>query len=176
MTVLVNPLDDDETTSPVIGFGFQGVTVLPSAGLRKVSGALLLRDTYLTPGTTSWVGIQLNPRPQWLDEVLVQAQHLASLAPGWDGYHAAAVDRRSLQLASRFISDLSPHVRVTPAIVPTVSGGVALEWHRQGIDLEIEFAPSGEITVMRDDDSEEAFEGPLDQFFGRFVASVMSLP
>ena len=32
-----------------------------------------------------------------------------------------------------------------PAVVPTWNGGVQVEWHRNGIDFEIEVAPAGDI-------------------------------
>jgi hypothetical protein len=34
-----------------------------------------------------------------------------------------------------------------PQIVPTVHGGIQLEWHRGGVDLEIEVAATGEVLV-----------------------------
>jgi len=35
-----------------------------------------------------------------------------------------------------------------PAIIPTVDGGVLLEWHRAGLEMEIEVEPTGEAYVM----------------------------
>ncbi len=32
-----------------------------------------------------------------------------------------------------------------PTVVPTWEGGIQVEWHRNGVDLEIEIAPSGHI-------------------------------
>ena len=31
-----------------------------------------------------------------------------------------------------------------PSVVPTYEGGVQVEWHRNGVDLEIEISPDGE--------------------------------
>jgi hypothetical protein len=52
---------------------------------------------------------------------------------GWDGYGAPPLDPEMVEAARRFLSCVS--------VVPCVSGGVQLEWHMLGADLEIEFAP-----------------------------------
>lgn len=161
--------------SSVVGFGFQGVTADPSTGLTALPGALLFRDVYQSPGTTSWVGIRLDPRPPWLDQLLLRVQQLAVLGPGWDGYRAAVIDRRSLIKAWEFAKSLAPHVRVAPSMVPTVSGGVALEWHRGGSDIEVEFSPKGETTVALEHQTGGSFEGLLDQWIGRFIFAVTNL-
>ena len=42
-----------------------------------------------------------------------------------------------------------------PAVVPTWNGGVQVEWHRNGIDLEIEVAPEGGIEYFFKSPAEE---------------------
>ena len=42
-----------------------------------------------------------------------------------------------------------------PSVVPTWRGGVQVEWHRNGIDFEIEADPSGEIEYFFKSPSEE---------------------
>ena len=42
-----------------------------------------------------------------------------------------------------------------PAIVPTWNGGVQAEWHRNGIDLEIEVDPAGDIEYFFKSPAEE---------------------
>lgn len=37
-----------------------------------------------------------------------------------------------------------PDAVVMPSVHPTVRGGIQLEWHRKGLDLEIEVLPSGQ--------------------------------
>ncbi len=46
-----------------------------------------------------------------------------------------------------------------PAVVPTWNGGVQVEWHRNGIDLEIEVDPEGEIEYF--------FKSPDEEYEGR---------
>lgn len=42
-----------------------------------------------------------------------------------------------------------------PAVVPTWNGGVQVEWHRSGIDLEIEVDPAGNIEYFFKSPDEE---------------------
>lgn len=42
-----------------------------------------------------------------------------------------------------------------PSVVPTWRGGVQVEWHRNGVDFEIESDPSGEIEYFFKSPSEE---------------------
>jgi hypothetical protein len=167
---------DPHAGSSVVGFGFQGLTAsAPIIDSMAPAGALLFRDVYLSPATGYWVGVRLNPRPTWLDRVLLRVQELATLPPGWDGQRAHIIDHRSLTKAWGFASSLAPHVQVAPSMVPTVSGGVALEWHRGRTDIEVEFSPSGETTVALEEEAGESFEGPLDQWIGQFVIAVTNL-
>ena len=45
-----------------------------------------------------------------------------------------------------------------PTVVPTSEGGIQVEWHRNGVDLEIESAPSGQVEFFFASQSEE-YEG-----------------
>ena len=60
--------------------------------------------------------------------------NLKNLELNWDSYGAPPIDSRIIDAAVR-IAEL---LRNPPAIVPTSSGGVQLEWHALGIDFEIE--------------------------------------
>jgi hypothetical protein len=50
-----------------------------------------------------------------------------------------------------------------PDIVPTPTGGLQLEWHTAGIDLEVEIGPEGHISACYEDaaDPEAEWEGDL---------------
>lgn len=46
--------------------------------------------------------------------------------------------------------------------MPTVRGGLQLEWHRKGVDLEVEFEPNGSPSWYAEDlQTEEAVEATL---------------
>jgi len=98
--------------------------------------------------------------PSSLWSVLDALQRLAALPPGWDSFgskplHAAAV-RRLLSLAPVLLPPDGPE----PSVIPTRHGGVQLEWHRSGVDLEVEVPPSDPITFLyADATAQEEREG-----------------
>lgn len=108
-------------------------------------------------GPLFWPGRR---RKAWLDDVAARIIRLSALAPGWDGHRARSIDRETLLQTWRFIERIAEVVAIPPSVVPTVSGGVALEWHRDGLDLEIEFS-GGAPTVSYEDADGIDVEGPL---------------
>jgi hypothetical protein len=67
---------------------------------------------------------------------------LLGLAPGWNSYSARPIAfesaRRAIQVLAEFLCPETP----TPAVVPTVRGGIQLEWHTQGVNIEVYVGPS----------------------------------
>lgn len=76
--------------------------------------------------------------PAWLEPTLRVLEQLLWLAPNWDSYGALPVDVRhalaALELLAAIMRDDAP----IPIIGPTNRGGIQIEWHERGIDLEIE--------------------------------------
>ena len=62
---------------------------------------------------------------------------LRNLRPGWDSYGAQPVPQKIIERAAQLIPSLLSAWTPEPAIVPQVTGGLQIEWHRNGIDLEI---------------------------------------
>ncbi len=60
-------------------------------------------------------------------------EKLRSLDSGWDSYGAPPIDPRAIDSVEKMY------------VVPCSSGGVQLEVHRDGWDIEIEFRPDGTI-------------------------------
>ncbi len=79
-----------------------------------------------------------NP-PAWVEQTFRSLGALLRLGPGWDSYGSPPVDPNcvaaAINVAFRILRDDSP----IPSVVPTSRGGLQLEWHRGGVDLEIEF-------------------------------------
>ncbi len=61
---------------------------------------------------------------------------------------------------------------IAPTVVPTVHGGIQLEWHTRGIDLEIEVSPEGRCDVYCQEDNTE-WEDDLNSTLNR-LQGVMS--
>lgn len=84
--------------------------------------------------------LRLDPAERRLDE-------LARLGPGWDGETARAINPSIIEavhdfIVSKAITSLSVH----PDLVPSLEGGILIEWHTVEVDLVIEASPSGEAS------------------------------
>ena len=79
------------------------------------------------------------PQPE-TGELLTQGfVDLLTLPSNWDSYGAGAIDPRIVQDAMGLINGLLGPTTPASRAVPLSSGGVQLEWRRQGVDLEIVF-------------------------------------
>lgn len=65
----------------------------------------------------------------------VKLEELRKLHPNWDGYDGMPPSEEALNAAKNFMDSLF--------IVPAPDGSVQLEWHAEGIDLEICFNVDG---------------------------------
>lgn len=100
--------------------------------------------------------------PTWADPVKQRLNHLLSLPANWDSYGAKCVDIRRAVQAFRVLAEVMVEHSPRPQIVPTSDGGVQLEWHQNGIDLEVEIAPSSKVLVSYEDSvSGSSWDGPL---------------
>lgn len=63
---------------------------------------------------------------------------LSYLEPGWNSHNAPAIDERAIVVAEA--------IQGTPGtVVPRSNGGVQIEWHVAGVDVEISIGPDGSI-------------------------------
>jgi hypothetical protein len=88
--------------------------------------------------------------PEWGIYVLNSIEKLLRLPEGWDSYDAKQINPGSVKtlviLLAQSIQRMLFDVPI-PFVVPTVGGGIQLEWHQSGTDLEIEIPPSGKPVV-----------------------------
>ncbi len=73
--------------------------------------------------------------------VFAAVEELGTLRDGWDSHGGRAPTKAALTAATGALFALRDHA---PQVVPTPNGGLQLEWHESGVDLEIEFGPDGE--------------------------------
>ena len=102
--------------------------------------------------------------PDPIVNVIRKASELVHLPTGWNSYGAKPVANEAVEAAITFLVKAIPASQnvVAPAVVPTVRGGLQLEWHRRGVDLEIEFGPDGSGSWYAEDrETEETVERPL---------------
>jgi hypothetical protein len=68
-------------------------------------------------------------------------EELLKLKPDWDSYGAPSIHEITLEKAQVFLRSVE--------YVPLPDGGVQLEWHIFGVNLEIEFHPDGIVEVVK---------------------------
>ncbi len=90
--------------------------------------------------------------PDWIKESEIVLEQLASLEPGWDSYRGKPISPYHIKLSWEFIHQIAQCYPPKPHIGPVPDGGVQIEWHTKGIDLEVEFSPEdGMVFFYRDD-------------------------
>jgi hypothetical protein len=103
------------------------------------------------------------PLPAWLPAVVAKLDELANLPSNWNSYGATKMKRpcvlASLQLLVAVMCDGTP----SPSVVPTTRGTILLEWHKRGIDLEIDvLGPDRFHVIAEAEGTEEEFEVQAD--------------
>jgi len=79
------------------------------------------------------------PLPSWFDPLMQGFVDLLTLPPNWNSYGAGRIDPKVVHEAMNFVAGLLGPANPAPRVMPLSSGGLQVEWHRQGIDLEIVF-------------------------------------
>lgn len=79
------------------------------------------------------------PLPAWFDPLMQGFVDLLTLPPNWDSYGAGTIDPKIVHYTMNFINGRLGPTTPAPRVVPLSSGGLQLEWHRKGIDVEVVF-------------------------------------
>lgn len=115
-----------------------------------------------------------NEEPVWLMPTVQAMGELLSLPENWDSYGAHSINPAAVTFALQLLSETMRTDTPAPAVVPTSRGGVQLEWHTRGIDLEIEIQSPGRIYVSYEDHQQDTeWEGELTSDLAR-LGSFMS--
>jgi hypothetical protein len=153
MSALMETLAENEAySSPT-----SGATTSDVLSSEQIFGLPVLR-----PRDPLRIRLQVPSPHRILIQTLVKLVALTNLPAGWDSYGAKPIRQRIIDAAVRWIPSLLQPSMPAPAVVPQVNGGVQLEWHRKGIDLEIYFdSPDSVHFAAEDRASGEAVEGSL---------------
>ncbi len=89
--------------------------------------------------------------PSWFEPTLDTLVELLWLPAGWDSYGALAVDPTHVEAALRVLRLVMREDTPNPSIGPTNRGGVQVEWHERGIDLEFETLSAHRVHVSYED-------------------------
>jgi hypothetical protein len=109
-----------------------------------------------------WIAASRERRsPDWLPDTVGERRALLELKDNWNSYGARSVRPEIVLSAIRLLEGIVQADTPEPVVVPTVRGGVQLEWHRLGADLEIEIDAPGRFQIlfgMPEETREEEFE------------------
>lgn len=100
------------------------------------------------------VSLVFAEKPAWLESVETQIDELRRLPFGWDAFGAGPLRHDVLWFAMSLLDIVMSDDTPPPHITPMSHEGVMLEWHRSGIDLEIEIERPGEAYVVYEDNAE----------------------
>ncbi len=94
----------------------------------------------------------------WFGETLVQLLDLLLLDDNWNGYGESAIEISSIKRAVNVLDVVGKQGR-QPGVVPTMNGGVQLEWIGNGFEIEIEVPPTGpaEVQIVDPANNEEEY-------------------
>ncbi len=86
-------------------------------------------------------------RCEWCDYVVARLAQLYSLKRGWDGHAGRSPDQATVLFAGQVIATMMLPNVPRPSIMPLSDGGIQIEWHRNGWDVEIEVAGPNRLVV-----------------------------
>lgn len=89
--------------------------------------------------------------PEELLRALERACELQRLPRGWNSHGAEPVSDTAFRQVIEFLTAYVVRGVAGPALVPTVRGGLQLEWHRRGVDIEVEVGPDGSVSWCAED-------------------------
>lgn len=84
------------------------------------------------------------------DDTQLAVTHLLALKDNWDSYGGRIISKKAVDAAVRLRNVLA----TMPSFVPMSDGGVQVEWHSRGFDVELEIEPNGRLV-------EDAPESPV---------------
>jgi hypothetical protein len=77
------------------------------------------------------------PERRWQVEVQSRLVKYAKMDSGWDTYGAPSIGWDTGLFALSVLNDVMRARTPIPQVVPSSAGGIQLEWHQKGIDLEL---------------------------------------
>jgi hypothetical protein len=114
--------------------------------------------------------------PSWLKPTIQSFLDLLQLPRDWDGYGAVEIQEQIAQKALFVLVEVMDNNAPAPSVVPLRDGGIQVEWHRRGRNLEIEFpADEAPSFYYYGDSSELESEGQVSRSYDRIQAYIADL-
>jgi hypothetical protein len=97
--------------------------------------------------------------PDWVVPVLHEICRLGSLPANWNSYGAQPIQPAIAVEAIIFALNYLVQGDPLPSVVPTARGGILLEWHEGGVDLEVDIrSPSWFHVALEVEGNQEEFD------------------
>lgn len=99
----------------------------------------------------------------WRRPVDLRLERLSRYEHGWDGYDAAPPSSSVIAYARSILQSAMSPRSPAPSIVPMAEGGLQLEWHRGGFDIELAIFTTSdvELSIEYPDNRESIEDKPL---------------
>jgi hypothetical protein len=107
-------------------------------------------------GSANTARLSRPEKPEWTRSVTERVKYLRSLRRGWDGYASVPIQEDILSFALSMLDSAMQSETPPPFIAPVSGGGVQIEWHEGGLDIEF-YIPQplrGELYVEYSDGRE----------------------
>ena len=108
-------------------------------------GLILTSQQYTVPAASGSSSAVMFSRaqdsrwPGWVHPTMRTLRALLQLPRNWDGYGANEVQESAVNGSWNLLVEIMNDDTLAPSIVPLSDGGIQIEWHRHGRNLEIEF-------------------------------------
>lgn len=113
--------------------------------------------------------------PGWVRPTVEELVRIMQLLPNWDAYGAQPVQSvlvgRAVEILSRVMEENSP----PPSIVPLGDGGLQMEWHLMGQDVEIVVSADEPPTYYYRSETGNAEEGLPSAAYARLRSIIQGL-
>jgi hypothetical protein len=107
----------------------------------------------------------------------VQYRSFEHLVPTFKSVASARRAAESSRADARYFLQVWGEGLLPPAVTPTGDGGVQLEWFHQGVGVELQFDPDGDLVVLVDNDGvveSEVVTGLRDPFLLNALSLIRS--
>jgi hypothetical protein len=109
--------------------------------------------------------------PTWQPFVIDRLLNLVQIGENWDSYGAKAPSKTSANELLNVLTAVMNSDTPAPSVVPSPLGHFQAEWHRNGVDLEVEVVAPTQVFVSFSD-AQGGWEDKLDFDFTRLVQAI----
>lgn len=112
----------------------------------------------------------------WDRDVRARLIHLMSLSKGWDGSDSPPVRPEVATFAWAALSSMMRPTTAIPFIAPVAGGGLQIEWHIRGLDIELYISqPSRAELYIEYQDGRDRVEQDLNSDFEALNSAIAEI-